>query len=106
MNLSDPSNAGHIQALREAFGSDLEVEAGAGVAPLAAEPPRPAPAPPPARPGAWQPSIPFDDRPGQVTFDAQHICGDVHRITGWTTSASGVVVFRDGPPNTPCGQAS
>jgi hypothetical protein len=43
------------------------------------------------------------DHRGQVRFEAAHVCGQTHTMTGWRTAARGLVVFLDGPPNTPCG---
>jgi hypothetical protein len=38
---------------------------------------------------------------GQVRFEASHSCGETHQMTGWRTVTPGLVVFLDGPPNTP-----
>jgi hypothetical protein len=43
------------------------------------------------------------DPVGQISFEAAHVCGETHTTTGWRTAAPGLVVFLDGPPNTPCG---
>jgi len=40
---------------------------------------------------------------GQVSFEVAHGCGETHTMTGWRTAAPGLVVFLEGPPNTPCG---
>jgi hypothetical protein len=47
-------------------------------------------------------TVEADDH-GQVSFEVAHVCGETHTMTGWRTAAPGLVVFLDGPPNTPCG---
>ena len=51
-NQNSAASEGHIQALRDAFGSDLEVESLAAEAPPAAAVHEPPPSPPAARSGA------------------------------------------------------